>query len=94
MAICSQCKKCGECGKPYSLNSNYAERCKDFEEKKITNIEKIKNMGVDEMAEFLHNSFGISPSSVCNAVCNGFCYARYKPECMKKIKNWLESEVK
>lgn len=33
MKLCMQCKLCGKCGKPYSVNSNYAETCKDFQSK-------------------------------------------------------------
>ncbi len=61
-----------------------------------TNFGKIKNMSIEEMTEFLHNSvFSIPNGSlrICEAVCDGFCRAQYKPECVKKIKQWLESEV-
>lgn len=51
--ICNQCNKCGKCGKPYSSNSTYAEICKDFEKKKMTNFEKIKAMTIEEMEIFI-----------------------------------------
>lgn len=91
--ICRECEKCGKCGKPYSSISNHAEICKDFEKKKQTNFEAIKNMSIEEMTVFLHNSAFSIPKGICNVVCNGFCYVKHKPECMKKIKQWLESEV-
>lgn len=53
MKLCRHCKKVGKCGKPYSVNSNYAERCCDFEEKMSTNYDIIKDMSVEEMASML-----------------------------------------
>lgn len=86
--ICCQCKKCGECGKTYSSNSTYAEICKDFEKKKMTNFEKIKQMSVDEMAQnnmggFLGCPYLCSPDIDCNEDKN----------CIYCVKHWLESEV-
>lgn len=77
MKLCKDCVKCGNCGKLYSRMSNYAEECKDFQEKKITNFERIKAMSVDEMANFLMDF-------VTEALTN--------PKCIV-VKNWLESEV-
>lgn len=83
--ICCQCKKCGECGKPYSSNSTYAEICKDFEKKKMTNFEKIKSMSVDEMAECILDEFRIA----CD---NCECRNNYN-DCKFCIQSYLKSEV-
>ena len=87
--ICSQCKKCGECGKPYSANSNYAERCNDFEKKKITNFERIKNMSVEEMVKTIDDYRYFLACDLCvffgdNCPNNS---------CTVGIKLWLESEA-
>ena len=37
----------------YTSMSTYAEKCKDFEEKKQTNADRIRNMSDEELAEFL-----------------------------------------
>lgn len=88
--ICSQCKKCGECGKPYSSNSNYAERCKDFEKKKITNFERIKQMSVDEMAYFLNGFFTTCELCTHNTKKGGMgCTGG----CIDGKTHWLESEA-
>lgn len=89
--ICSQCKKCGECGKPYSANSNYAERCNDFEKKKITNFERIKNMSVEDMAYFLNGFFSTCELCAHNTNNGGVgCTGG----CIDGKTRWLESEAK
>ena len=96
--ICNQCKKCGECGKPYSSNSTYAEICKDFEKKKMTNYEKIKSMSVEDMAEmFLDESE--NHYTYCNHCSHQSFYAPHctsnnlRIDCVYAVKKWLESEV-
>lgn len=54
----------------------------------MTNYERIKNMSIDEMAEFLADN----DDNCC------FCTRRYEdvcltPDCKYHIKQWLESEV-
>ena len=91
MKLCKQCKKCGKCKKPYSELSTYAERCKQFEEIKQTNYDRIKAMSVEEMAEFICSIYDD----------NGETYTADKniewdtiPDYDEyKIKEWLESEV-
>ncbi len=87
--ICMQCKKYGKCGKPYSSISNHAEICKDFEEKKQTNFEKIKSMSIDEMARLLMcpAEYDLDFNKKCN--CNG----EMNKDCNACCKQWLESEV-
>ncbi len=72
--------------KPYSSNSNYAERCKDFEKKKITNFERIKQMSVEDMANFLCDATSeciFCPVTNCESAIN----------CYKNTLHWLESEA-
>lgn len=67
----------------------------------MTNYEKIKNMSVKEMANYLFNNpLDFNP---CNRECKGCCYFRkcrqgvsfdwINNEVKKHIKEWLESEV-
>lgn len=56
----------------------------------MTNYEKIKNMSVEEMAEFILNQ---QHHVLCNDVCS---YGLHKCEgysCNEGVKQWLESEV-
>ena len=87
MILCKQCKKCEKCCKPYSPNSNYAEVCEDFEKKKMTNYEKIKQMSIDDMARFFDKIFDCHncPNDTYSCGSNGNV-------CTKQIKEWLESE--
>lgn len=92
--ICSQCKKCGECGKPYSANSNYAEKCKDFEKKKITNFERIKQMSVEELADMLTVEIvGLQPCKLFQALPTEKTYIS-KKAAVQDVTKWLKSEVK
>ena len=55
MKTCNNCKNRGmkrRCDL-YTSMSTYAEKCKDFEEKKQTNADRIRNMSDEELAEFL-----------------------------------------
>lgn len=55
MKLCGHCKNRGKkriCDF-YTIVSNYAEKCKDFEEKKQTNADRIRAMSDEELAEFL-----------------------------------------
>ena len=88
--ICRQCKKCGECGKPYGSNSTYAEICKDFEKKKMTNFEKIKAMTINEMARSTIPFFQCPYDTPYNGCEMG---KQFDDDCIKCTKHWLESEV-
>lgn len=93
MKLCMQCKKCGECGKPYSASSNYAEKCKDFEKRKITNFENIKKMGFDELADMLVVEIvGLQPCKLFQALPTEKTYI-IKSTAVQDVKRWLESEV-
>ena len=98
MKLCKQCKKCGKCKKPYSEMSNYAERCKEFEEIKQTNYDCIKAMSVDEMADVILNS----NDEICFAKCKAETGNGYSckfgdnldiSNCKNCMKEWLESDV-
>lgn len=50
----------------------------------MKNFEKIKQMNIDEMAEWLHEK-----------ICNNDCYFDWHcDECIDKLKQWLEAESK
>lgn len=74
--------------KPYSSNSNYAERCKDFEKKKITNFEKIKQMSVEDMALMLMCPAEYDTDFNKKSKCKGSF-----SNCYNCTLHWLESEV-
>lgn len=60
----------------------------DLDEKpRITNYEKIKNMTVDEMAEYLFNRAG------CSFCVYEFTECNEAIGCIEGIKQWLISEV-
>ncbi len=90
MKLCSNCKKFALCSRYYSNNSSYAEICSGFEEKKVTNFDRIKAMSVEEMAELLERNANcekycvFTEDGVCNASGN---------VCLEGITRWLESEV-
>ena len=55
MKICNNCKNRGmkrRCDL-YTSMSTYAEKCKDFEEKKQTNADRIRSMSDEELADFI-----------------------------------------
>ena len=79
MKLCKDCVKCGNCGKPYSRMSNYAEECKDFQEKKITNFERIKAMSVDEFVNWVL----VDSDDIARGYTDSFI----------GLKKYLESEV-
>ena len=84
MLLCKECKKCGMCGKPYGQNSNYAEKCKDFEKKKMTKFERLKSLTLDEFVdEILLN--------VPDDNDTRFIFGSWKNK--KEIISYLESEV-
>ena len=55
---------------------------------KITNYERIRNMSVDEMAEYLNGIF-----DCCNCPNDMFLCESNGNVCTKYIKQWLESEA-
>ena len=59
----------------------------------MTNFERIKNMSVEEMVEFLDAAVDCS----CVTICNDFDKCRInnaiEPICKNHYKKWLESEV-
>lgn len=94
MKLCRECKNRGKkrmC-KYYTGMSNYAEKCKDFEEKKQTNAERIRSMSDEELAEFIPivSDFMCKPTYKCmeNIFNRGECDKT--KECALK---WLQSEV-
>lgn len=68
----------------------------------MTNFEKIKNMSVEEMAEFIGGDD--VEDTLLNAACSseyckhfrddGLCLAEGDNTCVPAVKKWLESEVK
>lgn len=57
-------------------------RCKECEKKKMTNLEKVRKMGIFELADFLSSGVGC-PRDKCIAKC----------DCIKCFVEWLKSEA-
>lgn len=53
----------------------------------MNNYEKIKQMSIEEMAEFIYS---IDPAYCMNCPANINCRGR---ECVKELAQWLKSEV-
>ena len=67
MKTCNDCKNRGmkrRCDL-YTSMSTYAEKCKDFEEKKQTNADRIRSMSDDELNDLFHEIYnaGIEDAS-------------------------------
>lgn len=100
MKLCGQCKNRGKESRCeyYTKVSNYAEICKDFEEKKKTNGEHIRSMSDGELAEFILNNCDNPISENNEDICD-YCEEYedkeaecYKEGCKKAIVKWLRSE--
>ena len=80
-----ECINCGE--------KHYHFVAKDYP---TTNYDKIKNMSINEMAEFISNN---ATNNFCDLICNGECRALgtlNKPAdevCKKIIMHWLNTTV-
>lgn len=96
MKRCGDCKKYNDCYKGreiYGRLSNYAEDCKNFQEKVPTNFERIKNMSIEGMADFLDELTEAACTMASNCdICPLLTDAN---SCQRNdIKKWLESEAK
>ena len=82
MKLCNDCKNLGkkpQC-KYYGIGSNHAERCKDYEESKQTNADRIRAMSDEELAEWILKHDTIT-----------YCHGRLNTE---QLLEWLKSEAK
>ena len=65
----------------------------------MNNFEKIKAMGVDEMAEFIEQGFYCCEGRDCENNCMWYSFCNFKTgndyttEDVEGIKQWLELEV-
>ena len=87
MKICNNCKNRGmkrRCDL-YTSMSTYAEKCKDFEEKKQTNADRIRSMSDEELALFLCNIH--EPDEDTIVIDDKEFFAE------TEILEWLQSEV-
>ena len=69
----------------YTSMSTYAEKCKDFEEKKQTNADRIRSMSDEELALFLCNIH--EPDEDTIVIDDKEFFAE------TQILEWLQSEV-
>ena len=92
MKICNNCKNRGmkrRCDL-YTSMSTYAEKCKDFEEKKQTNADRIRSFSDEEFAEFLEKILRGNRDEIGINCGNSKCEEWKCTECISK---WLQSEV-
>lgn len=89
MKLCKDCanrEKREPCSY-YSITSNYAERCRDFEEIKQTWADKIRAMSDEELVKFL----------IVYGSCHACAYSEEAScgcsKCDGGIMKWLQSEV-
>ena len=96
MKLCGNCKNRGKKSRCdlYTEVSNYAEKCKDFEEKKPTNADRIRSMSDEELAK--GNIYFVSALRAKE----GFHYTGLDGHYYKKAEEvveanmkWLQSEV-
>ena len=87
MKICNNCKNRGRKRRCdlYTSMSTYAEKCKDFEEKKQTNADRIRSMSDEELALFLCNIH--EPDEDTIVIDDKEFFAE------TEILEWLQSEV-
>lgn len=80
-----QCSCCGNCTKMYATAKEAAEKW-NARTKPQTNLEKIQNMTIDEMADL----FGLH--SICSHIQNNkHEYCEENAVCNDCIRKWLES---
>ena len=89
MKICNNCKNRGmkrRCDL-YTSMSTYAEKCKDFEEKKQTNADHIRSMSDEELLDFIcsietYDNGSVKTIEGSYALCS-----------VTDVEKWLQSEV-
>ena len=101
MKICNNCKNRGRKRRCdlYTSMSTYAEKCKDFEENKQTNADRIRSMSDEELAELLYSIQNLEDKvkSCKNKIeCDNILDSGKKiPDnmCKQCLVDWLQSEV-
>ena len=92
MKFCRQCKNRGKKRRCeyYTAISNYAEKCKDFEEKKQTNADRIRQFSDEELADFIRelNERCLAGAGMVDCSNNTDCI-----DCKGIVLEWLQSEV-
>lgn len=84
----SKAETCVCCGRVIPENSHYCVICGMGIPKKQRQIDRIRNMSIDELAKFIPDW---SYTKACK--CDEEIYADCNNECWKCVKEWLESEV-
>lgn len=68
----------------YDVSKCQCEGC-SYRTAPMTNYDRIRNMSVEELTEFLCNNYKCHQCAYYHKDCNG--------ECVDGIKQWLETEV-
>ena len=82
---------CVICGRDIPEGSQVCVICGKVGKGKQTNYDRIRNMSVGELTEFLFE-WGDHNITICNVLCGGY-KSRCGRNCVTKLKQWLESEV-
>lgn len=98
MKLCKDCRNRGKkrnC-KFYTDVSNYAERCKDFEEIKLTNADRVRSMSDEELAQMITSGELCAICPFCKYYGTDSCYLENEDahkNCDSGIIEWLRSEA-
>lgn len=87
----SQAETCVCCGRVIPENSHYCVICGMGIPKKQRQVDRIRNMSVEELTLFLFE-WGNHNITICNTLCNGY-KSNCGRNCVIKLKQWLEQEV-
>ena len=85
---------CVCCGKVIPEGSQVCFICGKAKPRKQTNYDRIRNMSIEEMADFMYE-INENCEKFCAFTKNGKCnsFNGDKQDCLIGIKIWLESEV-
>lgn len=85
MANCTMCTKFGEC--PWQTNPN--SYCSAYEQRAMTNADRIRSMTNWEMAKFFVRFFDEANADCKKLPCNKCCAGKL---CSEGILDWLNEE--
>ena len=97
MKTCNDCKNRGKKRRCdlYTSMSTYAEKCKDFEEKKQTNADRIRSMGDEDLTKIIMCPYDTAgkPIEIMPCAKDGIQELWPPEDCKKCMMEWLQQEV-